>query len=187
MKELVKCKSCGYIMEKGKLKDKCPACGVPAAMFEPYAEKISSPRRKFILSLDIHPVIVHFPQAFTVTILVLSIIAALIKGGVQASLLTTVGVLSCCLPLVVLGAFLAGLMDGKIRFRRVTTPILVKKIILAGLFFLLSIAILLLNIFYKLDNPAVLYAVIILSAGCLVCGSILAKYGVSLLEAKFPG
>lgn len=41
MEELVRCKSCGFIMEKGKLKDKCPACGVAAKMFEPYIEKVS--------------------------------------------------------------------------------------------------------------------------------------------------
>ena len=30
MTKMVRCKSCGYLMPEGKLKDKCPACGVPA-------------------------------------------------------------------------------------------------------------------------------------------------------------
>ena len=82
MKELVRCKSCGFVMEKGKLHGKCPACGVPDKMFEPYSEKIA-PFRKFMLSLDMHPVLVHFPQAFTATVLLLSLFAMVSQGPVR--------------------------------------------------------------------------------------------------------
>lgn len=186
MKEYVVCKSCGFVMEKGKLKDKCPACGVPAKMFEPYVEKVSA-FRKLILSLDIHPVMVHFPQAFTFTILLLSILAIFVRGEIQSQLFITIGILSILLPFTVILTFLAGLLDGKIRFRRVTTPILVRKMVLASIFFVFAAAILILNILYKLENPLILCSVIVLSAGCLVWGTLLAKLGTSLLNAKFPG
>lgn len=173
-------------MEKGSLKDKCPACGVQAKMFEPYIEKVS-PRRKFILSLDIHPVLVHFPQAFVVTIFIMTILILLVKGDLQNSLKTTVTVLSFCLPYVVAIAILAGLYDGQIRFKRVTTPLLIKKIILGSLFFLFSIAALLLTQIIKLETDVSIYLFLCSITGGLICGSLLGLLGSKLINAKFPG
>jgi uncharacterized membrane protein len=48
-------------------------------MFEPYVEKIS-PKRKRILSLDLHPIAVHFPQAFIISIFVLSLVTLAAHG-----------------------------------------------------------------------------------------------------------
>ena len=44
-----------------KVGEICPACGVPAKMFEPYDDKVSEARRRMI-DLHIHPVIVHSPR-----------------------------------------------------------------------------------------------------------------------------
>ena len=88
MKEYVVCKSCGYVMEKGKLHDVCPACGVPAKMFEPYAERLS-PRRRLILSLDLHPITVHFTQAFAITLPLLCLAALLVTGLLRATIAAT--------------------------------------------------------------------------------------------------
>ena len=52
MKELVRCRPCGYVMEKDKLGDVCPACGLPHKVFEPYREKVSL-NRLFVLNLDL--------------------------------------------------------------------------------------------------------------------------------------
>ncbi len=186
MKELMICKSCGYIIEKENLRDKCPACGVPSKMFEPYTEKIS-PARKFKLSLDVHPVLVHFPVAFTATIFIMSIAALLIQGDVRMEILTTLSVLSYCLPVVIAAAFCGGLFDGKIRFRKVTTPLLVRKMIFGSVFFLLSAILVLVNIFYNIGNSGVLYILILISFLGIVFATILAKIGTSLLNAKFPG
>ena len=35
MKKYVRCKACGYIMEEGKVGDRCPACGAPRAALVP--------------------------------------------------------------------------------------------------------------------------------------------------------
>ena len=186
MKELVRCKSCGYIMEKGKLRGKCPACGVPDKMFEPYSEKIA-PLRKFILSLDIHPVFVHFPQAFTATVLLLSLLAMVVQGRIREQIISADTVLGIALPFTVFLAFCAGLLDGKIRFRRVTTPILKKKIAVGALFFLFSSAICGAVVFRPLSTWQALLTVTGLSLAAIVCGSYLSRLGVSLLNSKFPG
>jgi hypothetical protein len=127
-------------MEKGKVGDRCPACGVPAKMFLPHDERIS-PRRKLLLSLDIHPVLVHFPQAFTATILLLSIAGAAIHGTLHPIIQSTLRMLGVLLPFTVVLSFASGLFDGKIRFRKVITPLLIKKMILGGSYFLVSCAI----------------------------------------------
>jgi|WetSurMetagenome_2_1015567.scaffolds.fasta_scaffold00396_15 uncharacterized membrane protein len=186
MKELVRCKSCGFIMEKDKLHGKCPACGVPEKMFEPYAEKIS-PSRKLILSLDIHPVLVHFPQAFTVAIVLAAAGALLFGGDLREKLLATMLVLGAVLPFTVALAFCAGLLDGKTRFRRVTTPLLVKKIAAGSAFFLISCAVTACLAVMPLGAVSTLAAVIVLGLIAIGCTSYLSRIGVGLLNAKFPG
>lgn len=184
--ELVICKSCGFIMDKSKLRDKCPACGVAAKMFEPYIEKIS-PKRKRILSLDLHPVLVHFPQAFIVSIFALSLIALAVHGSARATVIAAITVLGTALPLVIIGAFLTGLLDGKIRFRRVTTPILKQKMIWGVLFFLCSCGIFAVVQSKSLASPAPIIVVALLSLPALGCATLLGLLGSSILNSKFPG
>jgi hypothetical protein len=186
MKELVRCKSCGYIMEKGKVHGKCPACGVPDKMFEPYVDKIS-PNRKFILSLDLHPVLVHFPQAFVTSIMVISLLAIAIHGSFHDRLVDTTFVLGVTLPFVVFAAFLAGLLDGKIRFRRFTTPLLITKMIFASLFLILSCGICTVVIQHPVLSKHALLVVSGLSFAGFACASYLGMIGTSLLNSKFPG
>ena len=112
MAELVICKSCGFVMEKGKLRDKCPACGVAAKMFEPYIEKMS-PSRKKILSLDLHPILVHFPQAFAVSLFLLSITGLIARGTLAHTISSAVTVLGAALPFSVALSIIAGLLNAK--------------------------------------------------------------------------
>lgn len=139
MPEFVKCKACGYITTKDKLKDVCPACGVPAKMFEPYTHTVSLKRRR-ILDLHTHPVLVHFPQAFALTLCGLSFLVFFIDGKAREAIFSTLLVLSLLLPLTVIFAVITGVLDGKIRFRKVTTPLLKKKIALSIIFFLAALA-----------------------------------------------
>ena len=138
MANLIRCKSCGYVSEEGKIGDKCPACGVPAKMFEPYIDPVSEPRRR-LLMLDIHPILVHFPQAFAFSLLIISALSFAVTGPVKDAFISAIKVVTAFLPLVVLLAFLSGLMDGKTRFRRVTTPFLKIKMMLGSSFFLVSL------------------------------------------------
>lgn len=186
MKELARCKSCGFIMEKDKLHGVCPACGVPDKMFEPYVEKIA-PFRKFILSLDLHPIMVHYPQAFSMSVFLLSLLALFTAGGLHDKIVSAIVVLGSVLPVTVILAFCAGVYDGTIRFRRVTTPILKKKIALGALFFLFSCAICAAVVFRPLTGWQAFLSVTGLSLAAIVCGGYLSRLGTSLLNSKFPG
>lgn len=182
MKQMVICKACGFIMEQEKMGELCPACGVKVAMFIPHDERISE-RRKFLLSLDIHPVLVHFTQAYTGTILALSLLALVLKSGWLERITAVVMVLSLALPFIVVATFLAGMFDGKVRFKKYRTPLLTKKMVLGGLYFLLTG-----GLFACALLPALPLAIIaVLSAAAMACASILGIWGVSLLNSRFPG
>ncbi len=182
MQQMVICKSCGYIMAQSKLGETCPACGVKAKMFIPHDERISD-RRKLLLALDIHPVLVHFTQAYTATILALSLLALFVNPVWRERMETVVVMLGYALPFTVVAAFLAGMFDGKIRFRKVNTPLLVKKMILGLLFFALTCGV----FACVLCHPLPLVAIALLSVIAMVCASILGVWGVSLLNSRFPG
>ncbi len=186
MKELTICKSCGYVMRRARLKSVCPACGVPAKMFEPYTDKMS-PKRRFLLLLDLHPVMAHFPQAFTATLTILCVVALALRDRPCLNLTATISVLGIILPFVVGLSFLAGLLDAKIRFRRVRTPLLIWKMALGGLFLLLSCGIFAVVATRPTTEPGVLVALLSLSVPAVACSSILGILGVRLLNSAFPG
>ncbi len=183
--ERVVCKACGYVMGRKWLKDKCPACGVAAKMFEPYSDRISRYRR-IIFFFDIHPILVHFPQAFTFTMLVLSVLCLLLPGGRDGLLVPTLKTLSICLPLTVILAVSAGLFDGKTRFRKVTTPLLVKKIYLASLFIALSAANACMAACMTVSTR-MLAGMLLVIFGCFLCTCILGLIGAKLMNSKFQG
>ena len=183
--ELVICKACGYVMGKNSLKDKCPACGVAAKMFEPHVEKISRYRR-VILFLDLHPILVHFPQAFTFTMLVLSALCILMPGGRELLLVPTLKTLSICLPFTVFLAAAAGLFDGRTRFRKVTTPLLEKKIYMGGLFLLLSAVNACMAVSMAVSTE-MLAGMMLVIFGCFICTLFLGLIGAKLMNSKFQG
>lgn len=186
MSEMVICKSCGFIMEKGKLGDKCPACGVPANMFLPHDERIS-PRRKMLLSLDIHPVMVHFPQAFTATLVLLSVAGSLVHGPLCGYISATVRTLGALLPFAIGLSFAAGLFDANVRFRKVTTPLLKKKITLGAIYFSLGCAIFACVVCLPVASTAQYLLIAGLAMPALGCAAALGLIGTSLLVARFPG
>jgi uncharacterized membrane protein len=154
-------------------------------MFEPYTARIS-PFRRLVFALSIHPILVHFPQAFTFTILVAYVLLTFVSGNLQQLLLATAKTLSACLPFTVVVAVAAGLFDGKTRFRRVTTQLLKRKIALSAVFLVLSSGNLYLALFTPLTGTALLGA-IALTFGCFLCTVVLGLIGARLMEAKFPG
>jgi hypothetical protein len=186
MANLMKCKACGFVIDQGEIKDVCPACGVPSKMFEPYTHPVSLKRRR-ILDLHTHPVLVHFPQAFALTLFLLSAALFLAPANIQGDLDSTVKVLSFLLPFFVAGAIAAGLMDGKLRFRKVTTPLLKKKIILSLVFFITSIALAALALSGQLLVFPIHIFYSLLTIIASLCGALLGLIGGKLLDAKFPG
>ena len=183
----VRCKSCGYVMEASKLGDLCPACGVKRIMFEPDTDRISEKRRA-VLNSHIHPIIVHFPQAFSVTILVAAAAVLIVGiGRLQSDILGTLRVLMVAMPFVVIAGLFSGLFDGKIRFRKVTTPILRVKIAVGIALFVLANIGATISI-TTLFGPATMRIVAVaLGLSYTICTAVLGKLGAGLTSAKFPG
>jgi hypothetical protein len=185
MNDLVKCKACGFIMKAGKLKDVCPACGVPAKAFEPYKDPLSE-RRSRVLGIHLHPILIHFPQAFA------SIIPFLLAGGwllpvpFKSELLITATVLIYLLPLTVIPAIIAGFIDGKVRFKKILTQILVKKLFLGIMLFGFSVIGIAVNFYGGISENTIPWLLLI-SIACIGCEVALGKLGESIMESKLPG
>jgi hypothetical protein len=183
--EFVICKACGFIMKKDNLHDVCPACGVPAKMFEPYIEKLS-PRRKFILMLDIHPIMAHFPIAFMFTLFGLFAVSFFASAKLLPAITSTIDVIAVLLPISIVITFLTGLFDAKIRFRKVTTPILKMKIVIGILFIITTTAIT--AVHFAAPATGLFFGIkFALSAVSIGFASYLGTVGASLLNAKLPG
>jgi hypothetical protein len=185
MKKYIRCKSCGYIMEEGAPGDKCPACGVPRTMFQPYTPDISEKRAR-ILNLHVHPVIVHAPQALAFITLV-AVLFHFAFPVFVTEILDTIKVLSFLLPIVAIGSFLTGLLDGKIRFRKVTTPLLVRKMVFGAVFFVFS-SVMAVSILLPGIDPSIAWPVFLASNLVCVFASVqLGLIGTSIINARFPG
>lgn len=183
--ELLRCKACGYVINSKKLRDICPACGVPKSAFETYKENISS-RRKLILGLNLHPIAVHFPQAFAIVISAFIIFDMLFNPSFGFNLMITVKVLSIILPLTVLAALCCGIIDGKTRFKKLSTPILIKKIAIGSTLLMVSIAVAYIALFYDIEIKLKI-SLLLLSGGCVICEILLAELGKTLMNAKLQG
>jgi hypothetical protein len=184
---LVRCKICGYVMPEGKLKDKCPACGVAAKAFEPWEDPLSAERRR-ALDLDLHPIAVHFPTAFVVSLIVIFAVGLAFTGMAAELFLCAGRLMSLFLPLLVIAAFLLGLKDGTVRFRSVgRSEILKKKVLFGLLFFALSLALPLVVWLWGVDGPAPLAVALALSAAGLACNVVLSLLGTSVLNSAMPG
>jgi uncharacterized membrane protein len=174
-------------MLESKLKDRCPACGVPRQMFEPYADPMSESRRK-VLDFHLHPIAVHFPTSFVVAIFIFSITTFFFRGPVQGFLICATKVMGLFLPLLVLIAFLVGLLDGKIRFRRFKNSLILRRKILFGsLFFIFSLGLALFLWLGGLGSVLMISIAVVLAALGLACTVILALLGMQILNAAFPG
>jgi rubredoxin len=187
VKKLIRCKSCGYIMAEEKLGDKCPACGVPRDMFEPYTDPMAESRRR-ILRLDLHPIAVHFPTSFAVAVLVFTIATFMFSGQVREYLISTTKVMALFLPLLVLIAFLVGLVDGKIRFKRLgRSHILKTKMFWGSLFFVIAIGFAVVVWLGSLSSVVLTLIAAVLAAAAVGCSVVLALLGMQILNAAFPG
>jgi uncharacterized membrane protein len=155
-------------------------------MMESWKDPVSE-KRRLILRFDIHPIVDHFSVSFAASALVLALFVlafpSLFQDQVTAILKGFTGVL----PLAVIGSFLTGLVDAKVRFRRTNTPVLSSKKLIGAVFFVCSAAALFLV--YAV-GPYVVWVRIVdvglLGVGVL-CAVRLGRIGQGLLQAIFPG
>jgi uncharacterized membrane protein len=183
MKKFVRCKACGYITTENKIKDVCPACGVQRKAFEEYKNPLSTNRAR-LLDLHIHPIIVHFPQAFAVMIPFLLLIS-LLPLPFENEVLSAALVFLYLMPLAAIAAILTGLIDGKTRFKTIKTQILKRKIVLGALLLLLSV----INaiIVNTTGTEESIIPLLIISIVCVICEVFLGNLGSSLMESRLPG
>ena len=186
MAELMRCKSCGYVTEAGKVGEVCPACGVPRKMMELWKDPVSE-KRRLLLSFDIHPIVVHFSISFVASALVLALFVLAFPLLFRETVTGILRALEGVLPLAVIASFLTGLFDGTIRFRRTNTPLLKKKQLLGLVFFVTTAAAAILTFVVGPYETWVRIVDAVLLAGGVACALGLGRIGGRLLPAMFPG
>jgi Rubrerythrin, rubredoxin-like domain len=181
MKEYVRCRPCGFVMEAHKLGDVCPACGLPRKVFEPYRERVSR-NRLLILNLDLHPIVIHLSQALVIAIPLLIIITKLLPDF-QPDILKSVLVFSVFVfPLTLIFAIITGIIDGLTRFKTLNPPLLRVKILFSLIILALSVA-----IFFVAPNENLYVVTLILSLLSLATGVQLGLWGKKLINVILPG
>jgi len=181
MKELVRCRPCGFVMDADKLGDVCPACGMPRKVFEPYRERVSR-NRLVLLNFDLHPIVIHLSQSFVIAIPLLAIITSLFKQF-QPEMLNNVLTFSVIVfPFTLVMAIITGIIDGLTRFKTLATPILRVKIIFSIIIFSLSV-----GLFFVARDPDLTALTIVLSILSLGAGFQLGLWGKKLINVILPG
>jgi hypothetical protein len=181
MKELVRCRPCGFVMDADKLGDVCPACGMPRKVFEPYRERVSR-NRLILLNFDLHPIAIHLSQALVIAIPILVIITNLFKHF-QPELLKNVIIFSVkVFPFTLCLAIITGVIDGLTRFKTLATPILRVKIIFSLIILTLSVA-----LFFVAPAENLYILTIVLSVLSLGAGIQLGLWGKKLINVILPG
>jgi len=184
MKTYVRCKACGFIMDENHVEDLCPACGLPKTVFEPYTKKIS-PRRTFIIDQHLHPISVHFPQVFIAVILFMLSFSFWVEDPLRGEFLIAAKLSISAFPFSVLLGFITGLIDGKIRFKKLKTPLLVRKAIVGTVLQVLSIAVLVLYLANGFTTNSMLI-IIVLSILSTICGIYLGRAGSTMFNSMMP-
>jgi len=181
MKELVRCRPCGYVMEADKLGDVCPACGMPRKVFEPYRERVSN-NRLLLLNFDLHPIVIHLSQALVIAIPVLAILKNFF-GNFQPDIINSVLIFSVFVfPFTLIFAIITGIIDGLTRFKTLQTPLLRVKIIFSIIILILSAA-----MFIIAPREDYYIFTIILSILSLAAGVQLGLWGKKLINVILPG
>ena len=181
MKELVRCRPCGFVMDADKLGDVCPACGMPRKVFEPYRERVSR-NRLILLNFDLHPIAIHLSQALVIAIPFLVILTSFFKHF-QPEMLKNVLTFSVFVfPFTLILAIITGITDGLTRFKTLATPILRVKIIFSIIILILSVA-----LFFVAPKENLAGLTIILSILSLGAGFQLGLWGKKLINVILPG
>lgn len=181
MKELVRCRPCGFVIEADKLGDVCPACGMPRKVFEPYRERVSR-NRLVLLNYDLHPIAIHLSQALVIAIPILTIVTNLFKQF-QPEILKNVLIFSVFVfPFTLILAIITGIVDGLTRFKTLATPILRVKIIFSLIILSLSVA-----LFFIAPQGTLFVLTIVLSILALGAGFQLGLWGKKLINVILPG
>jgi hypothetical protein len=181
MKELVRCRPCGFVMDADKLGDVCPACGMPRKVFEPYRERVSK-NRLILLNFDLHPIAIHLSQALVIAIPIMVILTRLFPQFQPEMLQNVLKFSVIIFPFTLVIAIITGVIDGLTRFKTLATPILRVKIIFSLIILSLSI-----GLFLVAKNENLYLLTIVLSILSLGAGIQLGLWGKKLINVILPG
>lgn len=76
--------------------------------------------RRRALDLDLHPIVVHFPVAFTASALVVSVFVLVFPEIFRQTATSVLRAFIGVLPPMVAAGFTSGIYDGRLRFRRLS-------------------------------------------------------------------
>jgi uncharacterized membrane protein len=155
-------------------------------MMESWKDPVPEGRR-FVLSFELHPVIDHFAVSFAASAFVLSLFVLVFP---QLYSQTATGMLRAfvgVLPFAVLAAFITGVIDGKARFRRVSTRALNRKKIIGAVHFIVTVGTAALLLSTGSFETWVREACAALLAVSVVCTALLSRQGAALAKAVIPG
>jgi len=176
-----RCKACGLIFPAHRKYEVCPACGFDKQVFEEYRETVSE-KRKRLIELHLHPIVVHFPQAMVMVIFAVSVAGLFYNGLYRSVMDNSVAVMAVILALSTPVAIIAGIIDAKARFKKLNTPYIKIKMI-SGMIFLAFA----LGIAFSLLLSLHQAFIIIFSLCCIACQLVLGSIGVKLMYTVVPG
>ena len=186
MNKLYKCKVCGFVSKNKILPELCPACGFKGKIFEEFEPTISEKRRK-ALELHAHSALIHFPIAVITYIFFINLFILANVIPWHSVFVDSLKAMVWLLPFVTLMGMLSGLYDGKLRFKKITTPLLKKKMFLSILLVVVSTSLFILQYVLELDQS--LFSLLILAHSLVLLGlvTILGLIGGTLLESQVRG
>lgn len=188
MKRLYKCKVCGFVLKNKILPELCPACGFRGKIFEDFKPTVSEKRRK-ALELHAHSAIVHFPIAVITYIFFINLFILVKFIAWHSVFATSLKAMVWLLPFVTLIGMLSGLYDGKLRFKKINTPLLKKKLFLSVFLIAISTTLFVFQYVYVLEFDQSLYSLLILAFSIILLGIVtfLGLIGGKLLDSKVRG
>ena len=178
MRSFIKCKVCGFIGVEDKIHQVCPACGALLSSFEDYDYEIGD-KRLSNLKMQLHPMLVHFPQSISILSLLVIVIAFLMKRDTNSEWILITKIISMILPFTVIAAMASGVFDAKARLKNSNGKIRKQKIQI-GTFFLVVSGISAILINYEVFTAFGIISILLLGLLSVICSILLGRKGASL-------
>lgn len=183
-RKMKRCKACNYLAYEEEIEGVCPACGLPDRVFEPY-EKKATGLRHLILDIHFHSIALHIPQAVG-PIIILLYLSSFIFASFRTDIYYLLQILVVVYPFAVIPALFSGILDGNLRFKKVLTPILKKKLILAGIVMAITSS-MAVSVFVVDSFAPNVHAIVIPAFLSLFIQGTLARIGIRLVECMIGG
>jgi uncharacterized membrane protein len=178
------CRLCGLVLKNSKISGQCPACGAPEKSFIQYELKIEEKRLK-ILHLDLHPISTHFSIGYMISIFIIFFLSLIREEifGIELGHGALLDFFVFIEPLCTIFTLIVGIIDGKLRYKKLNTQFLKMKIILGILIVIDSIFIL---VFHRLYSTSQMSNYLLLEGIFIVIGTITTSM-LGLIGSKLVG